>query len=183
MHFAGSLKKIPAQSEPPNTSRVLWVLVCSPCFCLTVPGRTEPPRLFMLCPARGLAQSRGDTTELHILVSEKNLKQSIFIHRIWKGMMLDYHFNFLENKIRLIEGVLTHIEDMDVLQGTNSTTTSTDQHPVVWYWQCCMISDHTDEIGQRYQSKKAILHQSIHHCVDYSNKYKINKWHRILSAI
>lgn len=45
-------------------------------------------------------------------------------------MMLDYHFNFLENKIGLVEGGLTHVEDLDVLQDSNSTTTSTDQHPV-----------------------------------------------------
>lgn len=31
----------------------------------------EQPKFIMLCPARGLEQSRGDATELHMLVSEE----------------------------------------------------------------------------------------------------------------
>lgn len=86
----------------------------------------EQPKFIMLCPARGLEQSRGDATELHMLVSEEKswdvqYTQQFICDTLKQGDKVNFNALFIGYWHKL-----TSVENMYILQGSYCTASSTD---------------------------------------------------------
>lgn len=148
------------------------MLAYSPCFCLSASEMTEPPRLITLCPAQGLAQSRGETTECHILVSEKNQDRHFYSEQMKEAGLPS---TFLKNDSPW--WVCTHpcwrYERPAGLQQ------HCNRH---WPASCCLILAVLHDIWpQRWQGNvnlvKRNFYTNVHRCClqILSNKYQIKQ--------